>query len=137
MTILLTTAAITKGDGVFTAFGDSVKGMRVDARLVPLTLTDTTIVLTGLNSTSALACDGATKFQMIFTLGTAATAATLQLQGSQDNSTWYSMGSALLGIASTTQTREVVDHLPQYIRATVSIIGVTIGAGYSIVLRAT
>lgn len=102
----------------------------------PLTLTDTTIVLTGLNSTAALACDGKTKFQMILKLGTAATPPTVQLQGSQDGANWYSMGSALAGVASAIQTKEVTDNLPKYIRATVTVIGVTIGAGYSIILRA-
>ena len=146
---LATNVKATDPDGHFEAVGDPATGVTYvkfppaytlpalsGAATAPLTLVDTTIVLTGLNNTASLACDGRTKFQMLVKLGTAATPPTVQLQGSQDNVTWYSMGSALAGVASSTQTKEVTDVLPQYVRATVSIIGVTIGAGWAITLRA-
>jgi hypothetical protein len=103
---------------------------------LPVTLLDTTTALTALNNTVSLSCNGSTIVSMTVTLGTTVTPPTLQIQGSDDNIHWYSIGSALAGVASKSVNVTVGNILPTYIRATVTVIGVTLGTGYSISLRA-
>ena len=100
-------------------------------------LTDTTTALTALNSTAALACEGCKYFDLILTLGTAATPPTIQLQGSEDGTTgWRDEGVTLQGTASSTVSIQISGILPAYVRATVKVVGVTLGAGFSIKIKA-
>lgn len=97
---------------------------------------DRTIVLTTLNSTTATTfntqnCDAV---QLVINIGAATTPPTLQLEGSDDNGlTWYSIGTALAAVASSTVQTTVANVNSQFIRARVSVAGSTVTAGYVLI----
>ena len=106
-------------------------------RFTPISLTDTTINLTTLNAvTSSLACTGCTTIEAIVTLGTAVTPPQFQIQGSQDNISFYNLGASFAGVASSTVISGISGTLPKYVRLKVSTIGVTLGTGYSLTIIA-
>lgn len=94
---------------------------------------DRSVVLTTLNSTTpAYNVDGANKFMLGINVGAITTTApVLQLEGSEDGASWYSIGSALTAVASSTVVLTMTDvALPRTIRARVSTAGVGVTAGY-------
>ena len=99
--------------------------------------TYTTDDLTSIATTgTALPCEGATLVDLSITLGTATTAPTIQVQGTHNGTNWFNLGVPLLGIASSTVTTAISNVLPVQVRWKVSVAGATIGAGWSINLRA-
>ena len=95
-------------------------------------LFDRAIVLTTLgSSTSSINTQGCANAQIVVNIGTATTAPILQLQGSDDNgATWYSIGSTLTAVASSTVQLTTTGIQSGLMRATVSSAGNTVVAGY-------
>jgi len=93
---------------------------------------DRTIVLTTLNSTTATLSSGwAKNVKLTVNIGAATTAPVLQIEGSDDaGATWYSIGSPLTSIASSTVQLIVNNISAQFLRARVSTAGSTVTAGY-------
>lgn len=86
---------------------------------------DRAVVTTTLNATTAtLKTNGATRLQMVVNMGAVTTAPVFQLEGSDDNgATWYSIGTTLTSVASSTVQLTVVDFNAELIRARVSTAG--------------
>jgi hypothetical protein len=97
-------------------------------------LIDRTIVLTTLNSTtpSLDARDTGNRVQLVVNVGAITTTApALQLEGSDDNgASWYSIGTPLTAVASSTVQLTVTDLNAALLRARVSTAGVGVTAGY-------
>lgn len=96
-------------------------------------LVDRTIVLTTLNSVTPVLltrdCGNAT--QLVINIGAATTAPQIQLEGSDDfGATWYSIGSPLTAVASSTVQVTVDNINAAAVRARVSTAGVGVTAGY-------
>jgi hypothetical protein len=94
---------------------------------------DRSVVLTTLNSTTPVyTVDEATKFMLGINVGAITTTApVLQLEGSEDGSSWYSIGSPLTAVASSTVVYSATDvAYPKFLRARVSTAGVGVTAGY-------
>jgi hypothetical protein len=99
-------------------------------------LIDRSIVLTTLNSvTTSLNVQGGRNLQLLINIGTAATPPQLQLEGSEDNGlTWYAIGTPLTAVASSTVQFTLATNMnAQLVRARVSVIGVTVVAGYVLI----
>lgn len=96
---------------------------------------DRTVSLTTLNSTTpTLDVQGCDRVQMSINIGAATTPPTLTLEASDDNgTTWYTLGSPLAAVASSTVSMSVADVSPQMIRARVSSAGNTVTAGYVLI----
>lgn len=92
---------------------------------------DRSIVLTTLNSTTpTYTVDGCTFFQISTNLGAATTAPVLQLQGSEDGTNWYSVGTTFTPVASSTTVSVTKDVAPKFVRVLVQTAGATVTAGY-------
>lgn len=98
-------------------------------------LIDRSIVLTTLNSTTpSINVQNCSNAQLVINIGTATTAPTLQLQGSDDGgASWYSIGSTLLSVASSTVQVTQTNLQSQLLRAIVTSAGSTVVAGYVLV----
>ena len=99
-------------------------------------LIDRTIVLTTLNSTTALilARDCGNGIQLMINIGAATTAPILQLEGSDDfGTTWYSIGTPLTAVANSTVQLTVNGTNAAALRARVSTAGVGVTAGYVLI----
>lgn len=99
-------------------------------------LIDRTIDLTTLNSTTPVldARDCGNRSQLVINVGPITTTAPqLQLEGSEDNSTWYAIGTPLTAIASSTVQLTVIDVNSAFMRARVSTAGVGVTAGYVLI----
>jgi hypothetical protein len=98
-------------------------------------LIDRSVVLTTLNSaTPSINTQNCNAVQLVINIGAATTVPTLQLEGSDDNgSTWYSIGTALAAVASSTVQTTVANVNSQLIRARVSVAGSTVTAGYVLI----
>jgi hypothetical protein len=98
-------------------------------------LIDRSVVLTTLNSaTPSINTQNCQRAQLVINIGAATTPPTLQLEGSDDNgSTWYSIGTALAAVASSTVQTTVANVNSQLIRARVSVAGSTVTAGYVLI----
>ena len=100
-------------------------------------LVDRSIVLTTLNSTtpSLDTRDCGNRVQMVVNIGAVTTTApALQLEGSDDNgASWYSIGTPLTAVASSTVQLTVTDLNSALVRARVSTAGVGVTAGYVMV----
>lgn len=98
---------------------------------------DRSISLTTLNSAtpSLNTQDCGNRVQLVINIGAVTTTApALQLEGSDDfGATWYSIGSPLTAVASSTVQLTVVDINSALIRARVSTAGVGVTAGYVMV----
>lgn len=96
---------------------------------------DRSIVLTTLNSTTPnLTASGSGRMQMSINIGATTIAPILQMEGSDDNgSTWYSIGTPLTAVASSTVSMIVVDTTALMVRARVSTAGTGTTAGYVLV----
>jgi hypothetical protein len=113
---------------------------RLQASSVPQALyrqlIDRTVSLTTLNSTTpALSTHGAKHAcRLVVNIGAAATPPSIQLQGSDDNgATFYSIGTPLVAVASSTVQLTVVDNVPQTLRAIVTSAGTGVTAGYVLI----
>ena len=97
-------------------------------------LIDRSIVLTTLNNTtpSLDARDAGNRIQLVINVGAVTTTApALQIEGSDDNgASWYSIGTPLTAVASSTVQLTVVDLNAALLRARVSTAGVGVTAGY-------
>ena len=96
-------------------------------------LIDRSISLTTLNSVTPtlLARDCGNASQLIINIGAATTPPALQLEGSDDfGLTWYSIGTPLTSVASSTVQVTVVDVNAAALRARVSTAGVGVTPGY-------
>ena len=100
-------------------------------------LIDRTVVLTTLNSTtpSLDARDAGNRIQLVVNVGAITTTAPqLQLEGSDDNgASWYSIGTPLTAVASSTVQVTIADINAALVRARVSTAGVGVTAGYVMV----
>lgn len=100
-------------------------------------LIDRTVVLTTLNSTtpSLDVRDAGNRIQLVVNIGAVTTTApALQLEGSDDNgASWYSIGSPLTAVASSTVQVTIADVNAALVRARVSTAGVGVTAGYVMV----
>jgi len=102
--------------------------------LVQRQLIDRTVSLTTLNSTTPtlISRDAGNATQLVINVGAITTTAPqLQLEGSEDfGATWYSIGSPLTAVASSTVQQTVLDINAALLRARVSTAGVGVTAGY-------
>jgi len=102
--------------------------------LVQRQLIDRTISLTTLNSTTPtlISRDAGNATQIVINVGAITTTAPqLQLEGSEDfGTTWFSIGSPLTAVASSTVQQTVLDINAALLRARVSTAGVGVTAGY-------
>ena len=98
-------------------------------------LIDRSIVLTNANSaTPSIITSNCSNRQLVVSIGTAATAPAVQLQGSDDNAmSWYSMGSPLTAVASSTVQLTVQNVNSQLTRAIVVTPGVTVTPAYVLI----
>lgn len=98
-------------------------------------LIDRSIVLTTLNSaTPSINTQNCQRAQLVINIGAATTVPSLQLEGSDDNGlSWYSIGTALAAVASSTVQATVANVNSQLIRARVSVAGSTVTAGYVLI----
>lgn len=97
-------------------------------------LIDRAISLITLNAaTSGLNVQGAKNAQVVLNLGAATTPPQIQLEGSEDNNTWYPLGSPLVGVANSTVSLMVNNVSPAFIRGRVSTVGATVTPGYLLI----
>lgn len=94
---------------------------------------DRSVTLTTLNSTTpTYNVDGATKLMLVVNVGAITTTApALQVEGTEDGSTWYAIGAPLTAVASSTVMLNLNElAIPRAVRARVSTAGVGVTAGY-------
>lgn len=98
-------------------------------------LIDRAISVTTLNATtSGLNVQNCRNAQVVFNIGTASTPPAVQLEGSDDNgATWYSIGSPLTAVASSTVQLTVNNIQTGLLRGRISTAGVTVVAGYLLI----
>ena len=98
-------------------------------------LIDRTITLTTLSSTTgSLNGQNGRNVQLLINIGAATTPPVLQLQGSDDaGASWYSIGTTLTSVASSTTSLTVSNVNSQLLRATVSTAGVGVTLGYVLI----
>lgn len=108
---------------------------RQDVAPIYRQLINRTVSLTTLSATTPeLNTQGCSNYELVINLGAATTPPALQLEGSDDNGlTWYSLGSPLTGVASSTVKTVVLNSRAERIRARVSTVGVTVTAGYVLI----
>ena len=121
--------------GTTPSFTRAINRVQSSLSAAPLRqLVDRSIVLTTLGSTTpALDCrDAGNRVQLVLNVGAITTTApAIQLEGSDDGgASWYSIGTALTAVASSTVQLTVVDINSAQIRARVSTAGVGVTAGY-------
>ena len=121
--------------GTTPSFTRAINRMQVQRDAAPIRqLIDRTINPNTLNSVtpSLDARDTGNRVQLVINVGVITTTApALQLEGSDDNgATWYSIGSPLTAVASSTVQLTVVDIHASIVRARVSTAGVGVTAGY-------
>lgn len=92
---------------------------------------DRSIVLTTQYSiTPQWNVDGCNFFQVFVNLGAATTAPVLQLQGSEDNTNWYTIGTNFTPTANATTVTVFQDTMPKFVRVSVVTAGATVTLGY-------
>ena len=99
-------------------------------------LIDRSIVLTTLNSTtpSLDTRDAGNRAQLVVNIGAATTAPALQMEGSDDNgASWYSIGTPLTAVASSTVQLTVLDINAALMRVRVSAAGSGVTPGYVLI----
>lgn len=98
---------------------------------------DRSISLTTLGSTTPVyITDGCTFLMTTVNLGAATTAPVLQLQGSEDSTTWYNIGSTFTPVANSTTVTYQTNVLPKFARINVATAGAAVTMGY-VGLKAT
>lgn len=101
----------------------AVPQRRIFDRAVSLTTTNAT--------TASVNIQECSNVQLVINLGAATTPPAIQLEGSDDNGvTWYSIGSPLTGVASSTVQLTVPNINAELVRGRVSTVGATVTAGY-------
>lgn len=86
-----------------------------DRTLVPSTLG---------SSTASLFTEGCEYTDLIVNMGAGGTAPVIQLQGSEDNTNWYNIGTALTATVGATTALSLADgSIPKFCRATVATAG--------------
>jgi hypothetical protein len=102
-----------------------------DTGQIVRTLVDRSVVLTTLSSTTpVLNTEGCTSAVISVNIGATTIAPVLQLQGSDDNLTWYSIGTTLTSVASSTVAGTVNTCLAKFMRIIVTTAGTGTTAGY-------
>lgn len=98
-------------------------------------LVDRTVALTALNSTTpSLDVRHCRNLQLAINLGAATTPPQIQLEGSEDNgASWYSIGSPLAGVASSTVQVIVNSIQTALVRGRVSVVGASVTPGYVLI----
>jgi hypothetical protein len=99
-------------------------------------LIDRSIVLTTLNSTtpSLDTRDAGNRAQLVVNIGAATAAPALQMEGSDDNgASWYSIGTPLTAVASSTVQLTVLDINAALMRVRVSAAGSGVTPGYVLI----
>lgn len=92
---------------------------------------DRSIALATLNSTTpSYQVDGCNFFQVTTNLGATTTAPVLQLQGSEDGSNWYAIGSTFTPTGASTSIQIVKDFVPKFARVIVATAGASVTMGY-------
>lgn len=93
-------------------------------------LMDRSIVLTTLNSvTPTLFSSAANNVQLVVSIGAATTPPAIQVEGSEDGTNWYAIGTPLTAVASSTVEVTIAKSVT-FARARVSTAGVGVTAGY-------
>ena len=88
----------------------------IDRAVAPNTLNSTT---------AAFDVEGCSRIQLMIRMGAITTTApAFKLQGSNDNSNWYDIGTAMTAVANAIVTIQADAILPSYVRAIVSTAGV-------------
>lgn len=98
-------------------------------------LIDRSVVLTTLNSaTPSINTQNGSVAQLVVNIGATTIAPILQLEGSDDNAvTWYSVGTPLTTVASSTVSLTTANINSQLLRARVSTAGTGTTAGYVLI----
>lgn len=93
---------------------------------------DRSITLTTLNSTTpTYNVEGMDTFNVAFNVGAIVTTAPqLQIEGSEDATNWYAIGTPITAVASSTVMTQLTGALPKFIRGRISTAGVGVTAGY-------
>lgn len=95
---------------------------------------DRTITLTSLSSTTpSIYAEPCSNLMLSVNIGTTTIAPILQLQGSDDGSTFYNIGSTLTSVASSTVSLTVNNVQSKFVRAIVQTAGTATVAGYVMV----
>jgi hypothetical protein len=75
--------------------------------------------------------DGCDEFDMVVSMNAGGTAPVITLQGSEDSTNWYNMGSGITATVGATTSQAIADgSLPKYIRATTTSAGVGSSLNY-------
>lgn len=83
------------------------------------------------SATSALLSDPCNNLQLVVNMGAITTTApAIQMQGSEDGTNWFSLGSPLTAVASSTVSMQLVDQSVTFARAIVTTAGVGATLGY-------
>ena len=97
---------------------------------------DRSITLTSLNSTTpSLFVEGSNSVNLEFNVGAITTTAPqIQIEGSSDGATFYSIGSPLTAVASSSVVSvQINSHSAKFIRGRISTAGVGVTAGYVLI----
>ena len=119
-----------------TSFTRSVQRMQYNDRVEALRqLIDRTIVLNTLNSTTpVLTTPNTRNVQLVLNVGAIATTpAQVQLEGSDDNSTWYAIGTPLAAVANSSVQATTLNVRSAFVRGRVSTAGVGVTIGYVLI----
>lgn len=117
--------------GVSPSFTRSIQRLqRSDTILTRLNMIDRTIAPNTLNSTSSvLYCDGSSEFNYYIRCTAQTTAATIQIQFSDDNTNWYSPATATLTTINGIVKGQIADEYWRFARAIVTAAGSGITLG--------
>lgn len=93
---------------------------------------DRSIVLTTLNSvTPTYDIEGTDMIQLMINVGAITTTAPqIQLEGSEDGTNWYQIGTPLTAVASSTVVAMNTNQMARFVRGRVSTAGVGVTAGF-------
>jgi hypothetical protein len=76
------------------------------------------------SSTTALFTEGCEYTDLIVSMAAGGTAPVIQLQGSEDNTNWYNIGTALTATVGATTALSIADgSVPKFCKATVATAG--------------
>jgi hypothetical protein len=96
-------------------------------RIYDRTLNPTTLA----SSTASLYTEGCEESDLVVNMGAGGTAPVIQLQGSEDGTNWYNVGTTLTATVGATTSLGIADgSLPRFTRATVATAGVGSTLGY-------
>jgi len=119
-----------------TSLTRSVQRMQYNDRVEALRqLIDRTIALNTLNSTTpVLTTPNTRNVQLVINVGAITTTpAQVQLEGSDDNSTWYAIGTPLAVVANSSVQATTLNVRSAFVRGRVSTAGVGVTIGYVLI----